>query len=77
MKKTVLVCLVIVSLVAAIGYVVNEYALTDSNLRATKQRIKTYRIIEEEQKLIMRIMQYKIEIAKMQSQFTPRDPNSP
>ena len=77
MKKTIVMCVVIVLLVAALGYVVNEYVLTDSSVRAAKQRIKTYRILEEEQRSMLRILQYKIEIAKIQSAFVPKDPNNP
>ena len=75
-KKTVVVVIVIALLVAALGYV-THYALEDKNVRATKQRVKIYRIVEEEQRSILRIMQYKIEIAKIQKAFTPVDPNDP
>ncbi|KKN77696.1 hypothetical protein LCGC14_0358220 [marine sediment metagenome] len=76
-RKTIVVAIVIVSLIAVLGYVVNEYVLTDSNLRATKQKIKTYRIIAEEQRLVREILQDKIVIAKIQAAFAPVDPNSP
>ncbi len=76
MKKTIVV-LVIVLLVAALGYVTNEYVLTDSNIRMTKKRIKTYRIIEEEQRLTLDILEHKIAIAKIQQAFAPQDPNNP
>lgn len=77
MKKTIVVVVVIALLVATLGYVVNEFVLTDSNLRATKQKIKTYRIIAEEQRLIREILQDKLVIAKIQAAFAPVDPNSP
>lgn len=77
MKKTILVCVVIVMLVAALGYVVNEFVLTDSSLRATKQKIKTYRIIEEELRLTVNILQHKVMIAKFQAAYAPKDSNSP
>jgi len=72
MKKSVIVCVVIVSLVAALGYVVNEYVLTDSSVRATKQRIKQYRIVAEEQSLIRQILEDKILVAKIQAQIAPK-----
>ena len=62
--------------VAALGYV-TKYALEDKGLRDTRMRIKTYRIIEEEQRLTMEILQHKIAIAKIQAQFAPKDPNDP
>ena len=74
MKKTVIVCVVIVALVAALGYVVNEYVLTDSDLRATKQRIKQYRIVAEEQSLIRQILEDKILVARIQAQIAPPAP---
>lgn len=74
-RKAIAVCVVIVLLIAALGYV-TKYALEDKGLRATKQRIKTYRAIEEEQRLTMEILQHKIAIAKIQAQFAPKDPNS-
>ena len=77
MKKTIVACVVIVLLVVALGYVVNEFVLTDSSVRAAKKRIKTYRILEEEQRSMLRILQYKIEIAKIQTAFAPKDPNGP
>ncbi len=77
MKKTIVACVVIVALVAALGYVVNEYVLTDSSLRTTKQKIKTYRVIAEEQRLIREILQDKVAIAKIQAAFAPKDPNNP
>ena len=76
MKKTITVCVVIVLLVAALGYV-TTYALEDKGLRETKKRIKTYRIIEEEQRLTLEILEHKINIAKIQQAFAPSDPNSP
>jgi len=73
--KTVVV-VVVVLLVAALACVAN-YAFEDKVEKATKQRIKTYRILEEEQRSMLRILQYKIEIAKIQSAFVPKDPNNP
>ena len=75
MKRTIVV--VILSLVATLGCAVNEPALIDSNISETEQKIETYRIIAEEQRLIRQILQDKIAIAKIRAAFAPRDPNSP
>ena len=75
-RKTVIGLVIIVLLVAALGYV-TKYALEDENLRDTKKRVRIYRVIEEEQRLTMEILQHKIVIAKIQAQFAPKDPNSP
>lgn len=75
MKKTVVVCVVIVSLVAALCYTV-DYALEDKGVRATKQKIKILRIAVEEQRLLRDFWQYKVETTRSQAMFAPRDPNS-
>ena len=75
MKNTIVV--VILSLVATLGCAVNEPVLIDSNISETEQKIKNYRIIAEEQRLIRQILQDKIAIAKIQAAFAPVDPNSP
>ena len=75
MKKTIVV-VVIVLLVAALGCV-TKYALEDKGLRETRKRIKIYRIIEEEQRLTLDILEHKLKIAKIQQAFAPSDPNSP
>ena len=75
-RKTIVVVVVIVSLVAALGYV-GQYAFEDKGLRETRKRIKTYRIVAEEQRLILDILEHKIKIAKIQQAFAPRDPNNP
>ena len=74
MKKTIVI-VVILSLVAALGYV-TQYALENKGIRETKKRIKIYRIIELEQRLTMEILQHKVEIARIQAMFKPADPNS-
>ena len=73
-RKTVCVVIVIALLVAALGVSVS-YVFEDKDLRATKKRIKVYKVIEEEQRLTMEILQHKLVIASIQAKFAPKDPN--
>lgn len=73
-RKTVCVVVVMALLVAALGMSL-FYVFEDKDLRATKKRIKVYKVIEEEQRLTMEILQHKIVIAQIQAKFTPKDPN--
>ncbi len=68
--KTVVVVVVVVSLVVTLAFVAN-YAFEDKALKATKQRIRQYRIVAEEQRLIRQILEDKIAVASIQSQFAP------
>ena len=68
--KTVVV-VVVVLLVAALACVAN-YAFEDKAEKATKQRIRQYRIIAEEQQLIRQILEDKLAVAKIQAQFAPQ-----
>lgn len=72
-RKTIVVVIVIVSLVAALGYV-GKYALEDKGLREMKKRIKVNKVIEEDTRLSLLIWQYKGQIAKINASA---DPNSP
>lgn len=82
MWKTMLV-VVVVLLVAALVVTVN-YALEDESVRGAKKRIRTYRVVAEEQRLIREILEDKIAVAKIQAMVQPpsvkaqpKDPNSP
>ena len=69
-----IVTVVVVLLIVALCFVAN-YALEDPNMRATEKRVRIYRVIEEEQRLTLNILNHKVQIAKIQAQFAPRDPN--
>ena len=71
MKKAIVI--VIVLLVAALGYVTN-YALEDKGMREMQKRIKINRVIEEDLRMSLLIWQYKGQIAKINASV---DPNSP
>ena len=70
MWKTVVV-VVVVLLGAALACVAN-YAFEDKVEKATKQRIRQYRIIAEEQALIQQILEDKMVVAKIQAQIAPQ-----
>ena len=71
MKKTIVI-LVIVLLVAALGFVTN-YALEDEGMKLMKKRIKINRVIEEDLRLSLLIWQHKGQITKINASA---DPNS-
>ena len=60
----------IVLLVAAL-VLATSYALQDKDVQAAKARIKTYRMVAEEQSLIRQILEDKVAVAKIQAQITP------
>lgn len=71
-----IVVVVVVLLIAALCFVA-DYALEDPNMREVTKRVEIYRIIEEEQRLTMEILQHKVAIAEIQARYAPKDPNSP
>ena len=76
MKWKTVVLIVVVLLIAALACVA-DYALESDATRATKQRIKTYRIVAEEQALIRQILEDKVAVAKIQAQIAPPVPAAP
>ena len=70
MKWKTVVAVVVVLLVAALACVA-DYALESDATRATKARIKQYRIVAMEQSLIRQILEDKVAVAKIQAQFAP------
>jgi type II secretory pathway pseudopilin PulG len=72
-KNYVMVVVIVLLAVALIG--VTQYALQDKGVRATKERIRMFRIVAEEQRLMKSILQDKVEIARLQKMFAPADPN--
>ena len=79
----IMVIVVIVLLVVALGLLAN-YALTPDDVRtqraadkATIHRIKRFRVIAEEQKLIRQILEDKMFVAKIQAQLQPKEPAKP
>lgn len=74
--KTIVVAGVIGLLVAALALVVHE-TKKDKSLEDAKQRIKTYRVVAEEQHLIRSILEDKIWVAQTQAKLQPKpiDPN--
>ena len=73
MWKKIIVIVVIVALVAALGYTVN-YILEDKGLREMKKRIKVNKVVEEDLRGQLVIWQYRSQIAKINASA---DPNSP
>ena len=68
--KTVLVTAVIVLLVVAIALMA-ERSLVSQVERDTEKRIRQYRMIEEEQRLITSIVTLRYEAALIQAKFNP------
>ncbi len=81
MKWKIIVVVVIVALFVVALALVANYAFEDKAQKATRARIKQYRIVAEEQSLIRQILEDKLVTAKIQAQFTPApapvDPNGP
>ena len=69
-----IVITVVVLLVAALCFVA-DYALEDPYIRTTKKQIKNHTVTEEVLRLTLDILNHKVQIAKIQAQYAPRDPN--
>jgi len=67
--KTIVLVGVIVLLVVAL-ILVAQRAFEDKDLRATKKRLKVYRVIEEDLRLTLDIIKYRTELAKIQAAQT-------
>lgn len=68
--KTILVVAVIMLLVAAL-IVITRTKLVSQEERVTLDRIRQYKIVKEEQQLIVDILQAKYEMAVLQSKMQP------
>jgi len=74
--KTVSVVAVFVVLVVSLGLVA-RYALQDKEVKAAKARIETFKIVEEEQGLILSILEKKIAVAKINAQYGQKPAAAP
>lgn len=72
-RKTIMLCVVIVSLVAALGYVTN-YAFEDKGLKQMKKRIRINRVIEEDLRLSLSIWQQRGQIQRINASADPNNP---
>ena len=72
-----IMAVVVVLLVVATFVVLSHYAFTDKAERDAKARIKTYRMVAEEQRLIRQILEDKIAVAQIQAKIAPKPAQVP
>jgi hypothetical protein len=81
MKWKVFIVVVVIGLIAIIAESQSidavEQAKSKLAIEEAKARIEIYRVVEEEVRLKVSIIEHQVRLAKLQAQFTPKpDPNT-